>query len=371
MKKKAYAIGIGSLIILAAFVITKGMIDNKPLAQKKAKADVNLAVKISEVKNTKETIPLYYTGRVGSSEYVELATEVSGTVLKTNTPLKEGQNFKKGELLLELSGSYSAATLKSVKSDFLKVLSSNLPDFQVDFPEYYPKWEAFFEEIDMESPLPIMPKIESNKEKIFLASNSILSGYYAVVQQEVNVSCFKMYAPFDGYYKSVNKEVGTYASADAVIAEIVRSDKLEIVVPVGIDDAKKLKVGSSVFINTEQGNLKAKLKRKAGFVDELTQSVNIYLEYYTTIYGELLEGEYVTIEFDLDSQNPGILVPRESVMDDNTVFTVSDGKLKKSGVEVIQHLEDQILIGGLIDGESVVIESLLSVSEGQVVQTIN
>ena len=54
-------------------------------------------------------------------------------------------------------------------------------------------------------------------------------------------------------------------------------------------------------------------------------------------------------------------------MQNNFVFTVTNGKLKKTNINIIQQLEDNTLITGLNDGDILVIESLVNVEEGQAV----
>lgn len=370
MKKRNISIVISLLVFVLAIAVSFALVNKKPVASKHSEKQNIIAVKTHQVAEEQKNTSVYYPGRVSSYNRVSLSAEVSGRIMQGDIPLKEGESFVRGQLLLELYGEDTEASVKASKSSFLKNLSEVLPDLSVDYPESYEKWRHFFEEIRFDSSLPPLPEIENETERVFLASNDILSSYYSIQQQEITLSKYKIKAPFNGYYKTVNKEVGSFSGTGTEIATIIRSDKYEVTVPVPVNNAKKIIIGSKVTVISGEEEFKGHISRKAGFIDESTQSVNIYVTCYPQENQKLLDGEYVSVRFKTINSSKGILLPREAVMSDSSVYLVEQGRLRKVSVNVIQQLNDSTLISGPETGDLLVMESLVNVEEGQEVELL-
>lgn len=83
-------------IALAAFI------KNRPDAKKKPKRTSGALVEVLSVKSTNEQVQLQAYGLVRSSQQVTLSARISGTVKWLHPSLKEGNFFKKGDLLVTL-----------------------------------------------------------------------------------------------------------------------------------------------------------------------------------------------------------------------------------------------------------------------------
>ncbi len=371
MKRKIITIGISLLIIAAAIFSSLVLVGNKAGAPKNNHAHTVLNVLATKAQNEVHEAVVSYSGRIGSFDNVALAAEVSGKILQGDVPFKEGQSFRKGDLLIKIYEKDAQASIKASKSNFLRNLSQILPDIKVDYADEFPKWEAFFNAIDLERKLPELPTSKNETFRVFLAAQGVLSDYYSLQQQEIQLSKYKLYAPFDGYFKNVYREVGAIAGGNSSLADIIRSDKLEINVPVTPSDAKKIRIGQEVSFGTGNSSAQAVVSRKAGFVDAATQSVNIYITYLPAKNNTFLEGEYVDVFFDMNENEKVVKVARESIFDTDHVFVVENGKLKQKQIEISQQLGDFALICGLNDGEIVVTESLINAKDGQEVSVRN
>jgi len=126
---------------------------------------------------------------------------------------KTGESFNKNDIIIKIYSEDVEAALKSGKSSFLQTVSRILPDLKVDYKDQYDKWIAFLLSIDPEKPLPELPEINSDKERVFLASNNVLTSYYNLKQQQIKLKRYTIRAPFTGSFKSVNKEIGAVASS--------------------------------------------------------------------------------------------------------------------------------------------------------------
>jgi multidrug efflux pump subunit AcrA (membrane-fusion protein) len=370
MKKKILYF-IGSIAVMGlAVALTGFFMNNQPEPKRSVKGEDLLTVDIDTVATELMHPSMQYEGRVNSYETVSLAAEVSGKIMPGDVPLKEGEDFQKGDLLVEIYDEDAKAAMTSGKSNFLRTLSSILPDLKVDFPREYQKWKDFFNAIDVRGDLPELPGINSEQEQVFLASRGVLSEYYSLRQREINLSKYDLYAPFDGAFMKVNKQVGAIANPGAALASIVRTDRLEVAVPVPPEDAKWVSPGDPVRLNGSNGVVKTgTVTRIADFLDPSTQSVNVYIQYLPDGDGSYKVGEFVQATFKISKQVSGFTIPREALLNNSQVYVVNDEHLRKKPITVVRKLSDHAVISGLDNGTVVVTESLVDVEEGQKVKT--
>ncbi len=364
MKTRIFYTIAAVVIILLSIVITGRLIMSKPVPQKNEQAKNLLNVKAQKAENQDYDSNIKYRGRISSYENISLSAEVNGKIMQGDVPFKTGQNFNENDLLIRIYNDDVKASLMSGKSSFLRTISGILPDINIDFPDEYEKWRSFFNSVKVDSSLPKLPEINSEQEQIFLASQGVLTEYYSLRQQEINLEKYTVYAPFDGSFKTVNREIGAVASMGVELANIIRTDKLEVIVPVLPEDAKWINVNTPVKLiginKTETG----KVSRIADFVDQSTQSINIYIDYYPNSKNSFLEGEFIDAEFSISKNITGIKIPREAVNSENKVFVIQEEKLESKVVKIERALEDHFIISGIHNGEILVTESLADVSEG-------
>lgn len=360
MKKKILYGLAGVMLIVIAFAVSGFLVKSKPEPKTDNKKHNVMYVKASKVDVVETDADMTYRGRIAAFDNVSLAAEVSGKIIQGNVRFKTGESFRKGDILINIYSEDVVASLKSGKSSLLQTLSKILPDLKVDYPSEFNKWDNFFSSIDPAKPLPELPEINSNKEKVFLASNNVLSTYYNLQQQEINLKRYTIRAPFNGIFKTVNKEIGAVSSPGAELATIIRSDKLEVVVPVFPNDLKWINKGDRIKIIGSNGNVQsATVSRISGFVED--QSVNVYLTYIASGSNKFLEGEYVDAIFS-GAIVSGFEIPREALVDNNYVYELSGGKLQKVPVEIKRQLDDSLIIEGIDASKTIVTESLASVN---------
>jgi len=364
MKKKVLYASISLMILVMAIVSSVFLVYSKP-EPKKDNAKVNSMYVKAETANIRETeTQIKYRGRVSAYDQISLSSEVTGRIISGDVRLKAGETFNKGDIIIKIYSEDTKASLKSAKCSFLQIVSMILPDIKVDFNAEYEKWERFFNSIDPEAPLPELPKAASDKERVFLASNNVLTTYYTLQQQEIQLKKYTIRAPFDGTFKSVNKEKGAVASPGAELASIIRSDILEIIVPVFPHELQWIREGDEVVITDNNGeNQNARISRISGYVDESTQSVNVYISYYPKKKNALLEGEYVDVYFS-GGRVSGFKIPREAIIEGTYVYELKDNKLFKTKVEIGREFDDYAIVSNPDTNMLIVTESLSSVDSG-------
>ena len=371
MKSKLIYSITGVLILAGAVLLTVMLVKNQPQAKKKKqqKEQSSLHVKTQKVVNELIESDISHRGRIASYETVALSAEVNGRIMQANVPFKEGQQFKKGELLISIYDEDLKASITASRSNFLQKLSAVLPDLKIDYPEEYNKWKDFFNAIDVHSSLPKLPEILSEKEQVFMSSKGVLSEYYSIRNQEINLSRYKIYAPFDGAFNNIQRQPGAVANTGVTLATILRTDRLEMMVPVPPEDAKWIEPGISVAITGENNHTASgSVSRIADFVDEKTQTVKVYVKYIPKGKQAFKIGEFAVATFGIDKQIKGVKIPRETLIDGEKVYVVKNGRLRLQKVNIERKLNDHLIISGLDDGTLVVTESLVDVSEGDKVK---
>ncbi len=366
MKHKILNISITLSIIVVAVLVSAFMIKNKPVPDRDQNKQEVLYVKTAAATTTEIHPEASYRGRVTSLENVVLQAEVSGKILSGDVPLKEGQSFKEGDVLVHIYNEDMKASLQSMRSSYLQLMSSALPDLKIDYPDQYQKWSTFFNNIDISSTMPELPVIESEKERVFVASKNILTQYYSIKVQEVNFKRYTLYAPFNGSYKTVTSEVGSVASMNMKIAALIQTDEMEVIVPVLPEELDWVSEGMNVELKRNNGRtVTGKVSRIAGFIDPGSQSVNVYVSVINKRSSQLLEGEYVEAEFTSNSSVAGMLIPREALLNNNSIYVLENDKIVERQVSILERLEDFYIIDGYMEGETVVVESLVDVKPGQ------
>ncbi len=311
-------------------------------------------------------------GRLGSQNTVDVISEVQGQILKGDVPLKKGQRFKKGNLLAQIFDGEAQNNLKASKSRFLNTLANALPDLKIDFVDNYSAWLNFFHEIDISENLPEIPSAKSDKEKTFLASRNILNDYYTIKSSEIRLEKYAIHAPFDGSFISVNFEVGSTVNPGSRLGTIIQTNRLELEVPVKTQDIHWLNIGDNVKISSGVSDVfvGGTIVRISDFVKPETQSVSVFVNIKSQSKIKLFEGMYLNATFKGEALSNVMEIPRNSVFNENDVFLVENDKLKLAAIKVHKVNEKTLIFSGIPEGEILVVEPLINVSEGMKVEIL-
>lgn len=366
-------------IIVALIILLGGsaalslmFVSMKPEPKRRPDVELKRFVKAETVTYNEITSSVSRDGRVVSSNQVTLIAEAAGKIEKGAVTLRKGTSFTKGQLLAEIYKDEVELALKARKSRFLTTITTILPDIKVDFPDQLNAYEMFFRAIDMDEALPELPVIRNEKLKIFLASRNVLSEYYGIQQDEKKLKRHSLYAPFNGTFTQVNFEVGGYINTGGQIAKMIRTDQLEVEVPVENQLSKWIKIGDKVkvYSRNKDSFQNGVVVRKANFIDENTQSRSIFIKVLNSPKEELLTGEWKEVVFPGQKIQKAMEIPRNSVFNSNEVFTIIDGRLKKQEIDIIKRNEETFIISGIDEGIKIVVEPLINVQENSPVGVV-
>lgn len=371
MKKRFLGIGIIAIVIVGALLVSYLLITTKPESKKSPKAKQIIAVKAFVESAGDYDLTINYPARVVSQDMIALSVEVTGKIERGAIPLKEGQTFRKGDLLFAINNDDVTAKLISAKSKYITMISQVLPDINIDFKSEYPKWEKFFNDISLEGKLPKMPTLNSSKEKVYIASKGILSTYYDIVSQEILATKHKIYAPFNGVFTTITKEVGAIAAANSQVGTISATDNLDIVASVMQTEANRIRIGDKTTITSRSGEtFTGKVTRISSYVDSKTKMVDVYTNLHEPSR-TIIEGEMVKVNIPIGVVKNVIQIPVEAVSSNEMVYGVdSENKIYFIPVKVEYEYGEWAYISGIAPGTRVVQESLITPIKGMEVNVI-
>jgi len=328
-------------------------------------------VKVEPVKYGSITSSVSEPGRLASIAEIDIISEASGRIEAGSVALKRGASFSKGDVLFKIYPDEAILNLKARKSQYQNTLASIIPDLVIDFPEAEVAFTQFFSAIDVDKPLPPMPEIENDKLKIFLASRNVISEYYSIQSDQLQLKRRTVRAPFNGTYKDVYMELGAYSNTGGRVARAIRTDHLELEVPVKRADAVWINAGDKVLVNSDDGSLSwtGQVLRKSQFVDQNSQRQSIFVSISYNHKQPLFAGEFLNASFPVRPIEGVMEIPRNSVFNTDEVFIVKSGRLTKARINLIKTNDRTLIFNGLTEGDTLVVQQLINVSEGTLVQT--
>lgn len=373
LRRKLIAFLVVVLMVSGSYGMYTYLAGKKELPPERAAPEVVNYVKVKEVgfQNVETEIEAY--GRVGSSQPIDLLAEVGGRLIMGDVPLKEGQNFRKGQLLVRVNDVEARLNLQARKSSFLNLIASILPDLKVDYASSFPVWQEYFSNIQTDKPLPELPEIADVKEKTFLATKTILSEFYSIRGLEESLRKHYMIAPYNGSISAVNIEPGTYVNPGSNIGRILRTDQFEIKVPIEARDIQFVELGKrvQVIIGEDASRpLTGRIIRLTDFIDPTTQTFHAYVAVENNQHQALYDGLYLKVVIPGKVVDNAIEVPRGVVRNNGEVFIYNNGQLGIRAISVIKNNQSTYLVTGLKEGDSLVTESPLNAFEQMKVEII-
>jgi membrane fusion protein, multidrug efflux system len=358
-------------ILVLAYGLMRFLIAQKEAPPVRRSIEARRYVKVEPVKFTRISSEVSEEGRLSSTAEIDLVAEASGKIEAGKVALKTGAKFYKGDVLFEIYPDEAILSLKAQKSQYQNTLAGIIPDLAIDFPEAEAPFTSFFSSIELDKPLPPMPEISNDKLKIFLASRNVISEYYSIQRDQLQLKRRTVRAPFNGTYKEVYMEKGAYTNAGGRVARAIQTDHLELEVALNRADAAWVRTGDPVSVESEKRDLswKGKVIRKGQFVDEGTQRQTIFIQISYDHSQALLAGEYLVANFPVRPIENAMEIPRNSVFNSDEVFVVREGRLAKEKIDVIKVNDRTLIFNGITEGDTLVVQQMINVSEGTLVQS--
>jgi multidrug efflux pump subunit AcrA (membrane-fusion protein) len=359
--KQKVIIGVLTLIMVGILSIIILQDSGKGFKKKKKATHIKY-VKTLTVQNDTLGQWIKAHGRVISSHEINISAEVSGLLMVGNVALRQGTSFQKGAVLFRIYSDDFKYQVKAKRANFINLMAGALPDLKVDFKESYQKWDDFYRSIDVDQNLPPLPKIESTKEKTFMASRKILTDYYTIKSDEGRLEKYVIRAPFSGTFETVFAEPGATVNPGMNIARIIQSNELEIKVPLSIAGAKKIELNAKAKMYSNSANqfFTGKVVRKQESINANTQTLDVFIKLAES--EDVFPGQYYNVEIYGGSALNSFKIPRRAFNNSGELMVIKDSTMMAISPEILYTSRDSVIVTGLVDGMLVVNEPVEYVS---------
>ena len=220
------------------------------------------------------------TGKIQPEIEVKLSSEVSGEII--DLPIKEGQDVKKGDLLVKINPdlvqaavSQSRAALQNSRAG-LAQSEASLNQAKLTYERNKPLYDkGVISKADFERAQSDYQIAQASQQSAFYNVQSVAA---QVKQATDNLGRTSIFAPRDGTISMLNVElgervVGTAQMAGTEIVRVANLQNMEVEVDVNENDIVKIQVGDSTIVEVD-----AYLKKKfSGIVTEIANSAQATL----------------------------------------------------------------------------------------------
>lgn len=357
---------LGILIIIASFFLAKQIINSK--SRPKAKVEKVVKTVFTETV-TNGTVPIIVpaNGNLRAKRRVELYAEVQGVFQKGNKLFKAGQTYNQGETIIKIDASEYYASVQSSKSNLYNLITSIMPDLRLDYPEVFPKWQAYLSGFDLDRTTPPLPEMTTEKEKFFISGRGILTNYYSVKNQEQRLKKYRISAPFKGILTEVLVTEGSLVRSGQKLGEFINTDIYELEVSISKTYSDLLKIGEEVELVSlgQNKTYKGVVARINGSVDQATQTIKAYIDVRNK---ELKEGMYLEANLNAKQEFDAIQVDRSLLLENNQIFVVRDSVLDLIDVKPVYFSDKKVVLKEVPEGTTIVIRPVVGAYAGMLVK---
>ena len=337
----------GVLLIIASVYVSKLIISNKNTIRK-APPKVIKTVYVDTVLNSTIPIIIPANGNLIAKRRLEIYSEVQGIFKPASKLFKPGEKYNKNEIFITINNTEYYSSVQSAKSNLINSIVAIMADLRLDFPDIYPKWQAYIKSFDLDKTTPKLPKMSSEKENYFITGRGIVSNYYSVKNLEERLTKYTIKAPFKGILTESLVTEGTLIRNNQKLGEYIDPSIYEMEVSLGKNYASLLKIGENVQLNNLENTKKytGKISRINGSVNTDTQTIAVFIEIKNS---SLKEGMYLEAKLNAKNEPNAIEINRSLLLDENKIFIVRDNVLDIMEVTPTYFSETKVVLKNIPD----------------------
>jgi len=322
--------------------------------------------KTMTVRNADRILGFTASGTISARDKINIYAEVSGILEESARRFEVGVAFEKGEPLIKIDDADYRNSVMAEKGNFLNLVIELIPDLKLDFPQSVDKWNNYLTDFDFEKPLPPLPKVDSNRERNFVAARSIYSMYYGVKSMEVTLESYIILAPFNGVVTEADVNPGVVVMNGQSLGEFINTDNFELEIPVSPHDVSGLKTGQKVSLSSQDfsGRLTGVIERINKKIDQASQTVKVFVSVSDK---RLKDGMYLTAHIETKELKDVFEVPPSLLIDDDKLYVIRDSILDLQEIELVGMENGMAIVQGLPDGAVILGEKVSGIYDGMVV----
>lgn len=352
------------LLVLAVFGANAIIESNVKEAPPVSKVVKNVFV--DTVQNGTVPITVPANGNVTALHKLELFSEVQGVFRNSSKDFRPGQEYKRGQVLLNIDSEEYRAGVRAARSELYNQIAGIMPDLRMDFPDAFQKWESYLNKFDVSETIPPLPEAGSEKENYFITGRGITSAYYNIKNLEERLRKYIVTAPFDGILTEALVNRGTLIRPGQKLGEFIDPSVYELEVSVAKKFSDLLQVGQEVELNTLEGtrSFTGEISRINARVDQETQSIEVFIRIEDA---EVREGMYLEAMLRAREAENAIEVPREFLVERSKLYVVRDSVLDLVEIQPVYFGKNKVVVQGLEDGQAILSSNVPGAYPGMLV----
>ena len=352
---------LGFVVITLSFQLSKKIANSNPPPRRQAEKVVK-NVFTKEVINGSYNVQIPSNGVLEAYQRIKITSRVQGLMQTINPLFKSGQSYRKGQILVQIASSEFNSNVIAQRASLYNLITSVIPDLQLDFPQAYQSWKTYLKEFDVEKATPPLPDMDEDV-RLFISGRGIISSYYSLQNLEKSLTFYTIRAPFDGVLVAANVTEGSLIRPGQELGDFIAPDHYELKVALPKSYVEKIDVGAAVELKSidTQKKYTGTVSRINAKVNTETQSVEVFIRVSSS---ELKEGVYLEALIGALEFNDVVALDRGLLNGDQELYLVEDDKLVLKKVEVAHFTDSHAVVRGLKDGVVVVAQPIIGAYQG-------
>jgi membrane fusion protein (multidrug efflux system) len=352
---------LGFVVIALSFQLSKKIANSNPPPRRQAEKVVK-NVFTKEVINGSYNVQIPSNGVLEAYQRIKITSRVQGLMQTINPLFKSGQSYRKGQILVQIASSEFNSNVIAQRASLYNLITSVIPDLQLDFPQAYQSWKTYLKEFDVEKATPPLPDMDEDV-RLFISGRGIISSYYSIQNLEKSLTFYTIRAPFDGVLVAANVTEGSLIRPGQELGDFIAPDHYELKVALPKSYVEKIDVGATVELKSidTQKKYTGTVSRINAKVNTETQSVEVFIRVSSS---ELKEGVYLEALIGALEFNDVVALDRGLLNGDQELYLVEDDKLMLKKVEVAHFTDSHAVVRGLKDGVVVIAQPIIGAYQG-------
>ena len=375
--KKTLLICCGILLVGGA--ATTLIFSTEPTARRGgATRDTAMLVDVTEVQRDTLRPTIQAMGTVRPSQDIILSPRVSGEIIWRAEEFTPGGFVEQGEKLLQIDPSDYENTLQQRQSELRQAIA----DLNIEMGRQDVALKDF--QLLKDTLTPENKALVLREPQLDAARSRVQSARAAVEQAKLHLDRTSIEAPFDAHILSRNANVGSQVAAGDNLGHLVGLDTYWVEATVPLSKLRWLTLpgdggeGSKVRIQNqtawEEGEYRTgRLFRLVGSIEDETRMARVLISVSDPLgyrsdnpdLPTLMIGSFVEATIQGKMLDDVIRLNRDYIRDDETVWTMEDGKLRIQDVHIVfRDAQYAYIDSGLSREDRVVTTNLSTVADG-------
>jgi len=318
-------------------------------------------VSVAQVGPQDHFVEVRGTGSVVVRNSIDLVIQLSGRVVWVSETFRKGGSFEAGQRLLMIDPKDFELAVAQAEADRFAA-ESNYQLVKAESEAAIANYAILHPEKNVPPLVAKTPQVEQAKAQIAAASAREQIALLDLMRTNFSL-------PFDGRVVDSQAEVGQFLNQGQKFGEVFDVASIEAIVPISPDDLSILQpaIGRPARVSLGDFQFQATVARVSPNLDERTRFAQLYLtlENATGVF----PGSFFNVVVEGPCLENTILLPEAAEQINESVWVVSDNKLKRSQPRFINRQTSGVIVESFDSGDGVVLGTVPGAKEGMTVTT--